>query len=111
VMALCEMIEADADRNRALTRAFVKAGGLLLPDASGTADLFAPTIRAGQAGNELRTDIDADGLALVLLDGYLGALIRWAAAEGPTPGSLHGALKTVVQVVLDGPDPSPAGSG
>jgi AcrR family transcriptional regulator len=99
LMTLCEMIEADADTNRSLTRAFVQAGGQLLPGASDTAEIFAQTIRFGQKSGDIRADLDPQEAGRVVLDVYFGALARWAA-DGSA--SLRDPLRTAIDVVLTG---------
>jgi AcrR family transcriptional regulator len=100
LLALAELLESDVETNRAITRAWVVAGGQLRPGASATADLFADTIRYGQAQGDVRDDLDAAHVARVLLDAYSGALVRWAGPE--TDVSLREAVTTVLEVILDG---------
>jgi AcrR family transcriptional regulator len=109
IMALGESLEADPDVNRGIARAWVHAGGPLLPGASVTAELFAETIRIGQSRGDIRRDIDAQLAGRVLLDAYLGALVRWAAETESTPPSLSEALRTVLDLLLDGLRPTRSG--
>jgi hypothetical protein len=53
----------------------------LLPSAFDTAQLFAGTVRFGQAQGDIRPDVNADVAGRLLLDAYLGILYRWS----PTP--------------------------
>jgi AcrR family transcriptional regulator len=100
LLALVELLESDVQTNRAITRAWVLAGGHLHPGASATADLFADTIRYGQVQGDVRDDIDASRAGRVLLDAYSGALVRWAGPESDV--SLRDAMTTVLEVILDG---------
>ena len=100
LLALAELLESDVETHRAVTRAWVISGGQLRPGASATADLFAETIRYGQAQGDVREDIDAARAGRVLLDAYSGALVRWAGSEND--GSLRDAVVIVLNVVLDG---------
>jgi AcrR family transcriptional regulator len=100
LLALADLLESDVETHRAVTRAWVLSGGQLRPGASATADLFAETIRYGQAQGDVREDIDAARAGRVLLDAYSGALIRWAGAEDDVP--LRDAVVTVLGVILDG---------
>jgi AcrR family transcriptional regulator len=99
---LCARLEDNAEANRALLRAFVRAGGQLLPGASGTAELFADTIRFGQERGDVRPDVDADDAGRLLLDAYLGAIFRWAAEEESASVSLSASLRTILEVLLNG---------
>jgi AcrR family transcriptional regulator len=103
-MNLCDNLEADPASNRALTRAWFQAGGPLLPDASDTATVFADTLRDAQSRGQLRPGIDVDSAGRVLLDAYLGALVRWAADgdQGPAGPSLRDRLGTVLDLVING---------
>ena len=100
LLALAELLESDVETHRAVTRAWVLSGGPLRPGASATADLFADTIRYGQAQGDVRAGIDAARAGRVLLDAYSGALIRWSSAEAEV--SLRDAVLTVIEVILDG---------
>lgn len=62
-------------------RAWLRAGGPLLPEASDSAALFTDVIRAGQRHGDIPPDLDATRAGLVILDAYLGVLYRWVAAE------------------------------
>src|SRR6266516_4139562 len=64
-MNLCDNLEVDPAGNQALTRAWVLAGGPLLPDASATATVFADTLRHAQSGGQLRPGIDVDSAGRV----------------------------------------------
>jgi AcrR family transcriptional regulator len=106
IMAVGETLEADPDVNRGLARAWVQAGGPLLPGASGTAELFAETISIGQSRGDIRRDIDAQHAGRVLLDAYLGAVVRWAAETDSAPPSVSEALRTVLDLLLEGLRPT-----
>lgn len=99
---LCDALDADSAGNQALTRAWVQAGGLLLPDAFATAAVFADVFRDAQAREQLRSDIDPDGAGRILLDAYLGALIRWAADHDTVKTSLRDQLSIAVETIIDG---------
>lgn len=87
-------LEADPDTNRPLLRAWVQSGAALLPGAYATAEVFADTLRYGQARGDLRSDVDASAVGRVLVDAYMGAVTRWAADDSVS-------LKTQLSAVLE----------
>jgi hypothetical protein len=103
-MNLCDNLEADPASNQALTRAWFQAGGPLLPGASDTATVFTDTLRHAQSCGQLRPGIDVDSAGRVLLDAYLGTLVRWAADDDQDPArpSLRDRLGTVLDLVING---------
>jgi AcrR family transcriptional regulator len=103
LMTLCDLVEANAESNRSLLRAYVRAGGPLLPGASATAEVFARTLRVGQQRGDIRPDLDVDAAGRVLFDAYIGALVRWSSEAEPVP--LRPALETACAVILDGLSP------
>ena len=104
LMNLCDNLEADQTSNQALTRAWFQAGGPLLPDAWSTAKVFADTLRYAQSRGQLHPGVDADSAGRVLLDAYLGTLVRWATHhdQGPLAPSLRDQLGTVVDILING---------
>jgi AcrR family transcriptional regulator len=108
-MSLCDNLEADTAGNQALTRAWVQAGGPLLPDASATAKIFTDTLRHAQSRGQLRSGVDVDAAGQVLLDAYLGALVRWAAHgdQDPSAPSLRDQLGTLLDLIVNGLRPAP----
>jgi TetR/AcrR family transcriptional regulator, cholesterol catabolism regulator len=78
---LADMYEADPETGRAMVRAWQRAGGPLVADESGTPQLVANTVRAGQRAGEIPRDVDPDRVALILFDAYLGVLYRWVLDE------------------------------
>jgi AcrR family transcriptional regulator len=105
-MSFCDALDTDPGGNRALTRAWVQAGGPLLPDAFATAAVFADTLRDAQARGQLRPDIAPGSAGQVLLDAYLGALIRWAANQDATTAPLREQLSAVLDTIINGLRPS-----
>ena len=103
---LCDNLESDSARNRALTRAWVQAGGPLFPDAFATAEVFADVFRDAKARGQLRSGIDPDGAGRILLDAYLGALIRWSVDDDAATTSLREQLGAVVDTVVEGLRPA-----
>jgi TetR/AcrR family transcriptional regulator, cholesterol catabolism regulator len=99
---LCDLFDADSAGTRGLTRAWVQAGGPLLPDAFATAAIFTDAVGDAQARGQLRADIDPDSAGRILLDAYLGALIRWAAGQDATTASLRDQLSTAVDTIING---------
>ncbi len=100
---LCDTLEADPTGNQALTRAWVQAGGPLLPGAFATASVFADTLRLARAEGQLRADVDTEAAGQLLLDAYLGAVVRWAANdEDASTAPLREQLTAVLAVALDG---------
>jgi TetR/AcrR family transcriptional regulator, cholesterol catabolism regulator len=102
LMTLCDLVEANAESNRSLLRAYVRAGGPLLPGASATAEVFARTLGVGQQRGDIRADVDVDAAGRVLFDAYVGALVRWSSEEEEEAVPLRPALETVGRVTLDG---------
>jgi AcrR family transcriptional regulator len=78
---LADRYGADPATGRELVRAWQRAGGPLVADASGTPQLVADAVRAGQRAGDLPRDVDADRVALILFDAYLGVLYRWVLDE------------------------------
>jgi hypothetical protein len=66
--------------------------------------VFADTLRHAQSRGQLRPGIDVDSAGRVLLDAYLGALVRWAADGDRVPDgpSLQDRLGTVLDLVING---------
>ena len=79
--SLARQYEGDAGTGRATVRAWLRAGGPLLPHAADSAVLFTDVIRAGQQHGDISPDVDANRAGLVILDAYLGVLYRWVADE------------------------------
>ena len=103
-MNLCDNLERDTVRNKALTRAWFQAGGPLLPGAFATATVFADTLRHAQSRGELRPGINVDNAGRVLLDAYLGALVHWAIddEQDPAAPSLREQLGAILDLVING---------
>lgn len=101
-LSLCDTLDTDPAGNRALTRAWVQAGGPLLPDAFATAAVFAGPLRDAQARGQLRPDIDPGGAGQVLLDCYLGALIRWAAGQDDSTAPLREQFTAILDTLVNG---------
>jgi TetR/AcrR family transcriptional regulator, cholesterol catabolism regulator len=78
---LADMYEADPDTGRAMVRAWQRAGGPLVADESGTPQLVADAVRAGQRAGDIPRDVDPDRVAMILFDAYLGVLYRWVLDE------------------------------
>jgi AcrR family transcriptional regulator len=78
---LADMYEDDPASGRAMVRAWQRAGGPLLADGSDSPRLVADALRSGQRAGDMPRGIDADGVARILFDAYLGVLYRWAMDE------------------------------
>ncbi|MGH9214293.1 MAG: TetR/AcrR family transcriptional regulator [Acidimicrobiales bacterium] len=78
---LARFYEDDPATGRAMVRAWLRAGGPLLPYASETPALLAHTIRLGQQQGDIRPDVDPAHVGLVLFDAYVGVLYRWVSNE------------------------------
>jgi AcrR family transcriptional regulator len=81
LVGLARDYEADPATGRAIIRAWLHAGGPLLPDASISAALLTEVIREGQQHGDVPPKVDATRAGLVVLDTYLGVLYRWVADE------------------------------
>ena len=79
---LARSYEDDGEIRRATVRAWLRAGGPLLPEASDSAALFAEVVRLGQQEGDVPPEVDATNVGLVILDAYVGALFRWVGHEG-----------------------------
>ncbi|GIJ56739.1 TetR/AcrR family transcriptional regulator [Virgisporangium aurantiacum] len=99
---LCDIFDTDVAGTRSLTRAWVQAGGPLLPDAFATAAIFADTLDDARARGQVRPDIDPGSAGRILLDAYLGALVHWAAGQDTSTATLRNHLSTVVDTIING---------
>jgi AcrR family transcriptional regulator len=100
VRGLAELYESDPATGRAMVRAWLRAGGALLPQASDTALLFADTIRSGRERGDVRSHVDPTRAGQLLLDAYTGVVARWAADDdGP---ALRDELMAMLDLVLEG---------
>jgi TetR/AcrR family transcriptional regulator, cholesterol catabolism regulator len=77
---LARLYENDPAAGRVMVRAWLRAGGPLLPLTDSPA-LFANTIRLGQQQGDIRSDVDAARAAVLIFDVYLGELYRWVSDE------------------------------
>ncbi len=69
----------------------------------GTARIFADLVTAGKRAGQFRADADAELIGALLLDAYVGILLRWIPGEGGHPSfSLTEALHEVGRVVIEG---------
>jgi AcrR family transcriptional regulator len=102
---LVRVYEDDPATGRATVRAWLRAGGPLLPDASASADLFADVVRSGQQQGDIRPDLDATRAGLVILDAYLGVLYRWVGDEDGR-FALGENLMATLDMVLAGMTPA-----
>ncbi len=98
---IAQMFDQDPRTGRAMTRAWLQAGGPLLASESDTSRLFADTIRAGQERGDVDPRIDADRAGRVLFDAYLGVLYRWASREEAAAG-FGPDLDATLDVLLSG---------
>jgi TetR/AcrR family transcriptional regulator, cholesterol catabolism regulator len=92
---MARVYEDDPATGRAIVRAWLRAGGPLLPDAADSAALFADVVRSGQQQGDIAPDLDAHRAGLVILDAYLGVLYRWVRGDG------HPALEEDLMATLD----------
>jgi TetR/AcrR family transcriptional regulator, cholesterol catabolism regulator len=102
--SLARLYEDDPATGRAMVRAWLRAGGPLLPDASDSAALFADVVRSGQQRGDMPTVIDATRAGLLVLDAYLGVLYRWVN-DDDGQFAFEENLLTTLDVVLDGMTP------
>jgi AcrR family transcriptional regulator len=107
---LAEGYEADPATGRAMVRAWQRAGGPLLADASEAPQLVARAVRAGQRAGEIPRDVDPDRAALIVFDVYLGVLYRWVLDETGQLNlgdQLATTLDLILPAILPGSSPSP----
>jgi AcrR family transcriptional regulator len=91
--------EAPAEA-REVTAAWWRTGG----NSANTPDtglVFADFVRAGQEHGDFRADIDPELAGALLLDAYVGALLRWIEADPPA-FSLREELRAICDLVLAG---------
>jgi AcrR family transcriptional regulator len=97
--ALAHAYEDDPATGRAMVRAFLRAGGPLLAQASETPALLADTLRTGQQQGDIAPHIDPTHAGLVLFDAYLGVLYRWVNEEDG-PAAFEKNLMASLDLVL-----------
>jgi TetR/AcrR family transcriptional regulator, cholesterol catabolism regulator len=83
-----------------LISAWWRQGGSTASEPA-TGSVFAELIREGQQAGAFAPDVDPDLIGAVLLDGYVGTLLRWVAAD-ETPFDLGDALAELARLILDG---------
>jgi TetR/AcrR family transcriptional regulator, cholesterol catabolism regulator len=75
--ALARSYDDEPDTVRAMVRAWLRAGGPLLPYASDAPALLARTFSLGQLQGDIPPDVDPTRAGLVVFDAYMGVLYRW----------------------------------
>ncbi|MEO3829359.1 TetR/AcrR family transcriptional regulator [Actinomadura sp. B10D3] len=78
---LARLNQDEPAAGRAIARAWLRAGGPLMPNATDSAALFTDIVRTGQRQGDVPPDLDATRAGLVILDTYLGVLFRWVDDE------------------------------
>ncbi len=102
VRGMARFYEDDPATGRAITRAWLRAGGPLLPYTSeGTPAMLTEIFRSGQQQGDIPGRLDATRAALVVWDAYLGVLYRWVSAEGGR-FALEENLMDTLDMVLSG---------
>lgn len=107
---LARLFDEDPVTGRAVVRAWLRAGGPLLPDISATPVLFADTIRRGQEQGDVPPGVDAVRAGHVVFDAYLGVLYRWVGDDGTPPSfeeNLLASLDLLLAGILRNPPPVP----
>jgi TetR/AcrR family transcriptional regulator, cholesterol catabolism regulator len=99
------LYEDDAATGRAVAKAWLRAGGPMLPDASRTADLFADVIRSGQQQGDIAPGLDATRAGLLILDAYLGVLYRWVSHDDGDDFAFEKDLMAALDLILTGMKP------
>ncbi len=99
---VADLYEADATASRALTRAWMTAGGPLIGGAAESAAVIVEALKQGQDRGDIRLGIDAEQAGFMVLDVYLGTLCRWAAAgDAPLKGPLLAALELLLSALVE----------
>jgi AcrR family transcriptional regulator len=99
---LARLNEGRVAEVRTLLFAWRRTGGsaATVPD---TGHVLARVIESGQKAGQLRTDSNPYAIGALLLDAYIGVLLRWLPDEGDEPNfPLSEALHEVSSVVIDG---------
>jgi AcrR family transcriptional regulator len=92
--------ERARDEVSVLISAWWRQGGSTASEPA-TGSVFADLVRHGQATGEFAAEVDADFVGAVLLDGYVGTLLRWVATDD-VPFDLTDALADLASLILDG---------
>lgn len=99
---LARISEDSVAETRALLLAWRRSSGSPSTEP-GAARIFADLVAAGQRAGQFRADADAELIGAMLLDAYVGLLLRWIPGEGGQPSfSLTEALHEVGWVVIEG---------
>jgi AcrR family transcriptional regulator len=102
VGGMARFYEDDPATGRAIMRAWLRAGGPLLPYTSeGTPAMLTDIIRSGQQQGDIPGELDANRAALVVWDAYLGVLYRWVSDEDGR-FALEENLKDMLDMLLSG---------
>jgi TetR/AcrR family transcriptional regulator, cholesterol catabolism regulator len=86
---------------RELVQAWWRTGGSTATEPD-TGLLLAEVVAAGQRSGQFRADLDPSLVGALLLDAYVGLLLRWVSTPDQPPFSLRDTLHQVCGIVLDG---------
>jgi len=100
---LAQLNERRVDEARTLVLAWQRAGSTTRTEPA-TGQIVGSVIEAGQEAGELRGDCDPYVVGALLLDAYVGVLLRWVGDEGdPEPRfPLREAVREVCRLVIEG---------
>ncbi len=89
----------DVEAALPLVRAWVDAGGPLLPTSDSTADVLAEMIRAAQDAGSLSRTGSPTTVARAMNDVLTGAMVRWTTERAPTAESLCAAMGAAARLI------------
>jgi TetR/AcrR family transcriptional regulator, cholesterol catabolism regulator len=99
---LARLNEGRVDEVRTLLFAWRRTGGSPSSEPD-TGRVLGQVIESGQKAGQLRTDSDPYAIGALLLDAYIGVLLRWIPDVGDEPRfPLDEALREVCDVVIEG---------
>ena len=97
---LADVNEAAPAETRELIGAWWRTGGSQVTDPD-TGRLIADLIRQGKQRGEFRADLDPQLAGTLLLDAYVGTVLRWTATD-PPPFPLRQVLHDACTTILHG---------
>jgi len=98
---LARLAEGDLEEARMLVRASRRAR-CRRPSEPGPSQILEGIVDAGQRAGEFRSDTDSAAVAALLIDAYVGVLVRWLGDEGHSRFPLRDAVREICRIAIDG---------